>query len=277
MRVVERWALRHFSRIARPYLKSYGFLRTPKIFNRSALVWRPRGENIVVLAPHMDDEVIGCGGALYQHIRNGADVTVVFLTDGRAGSRKLAHISGEERKQHQRTLIEVRKKEARRAAIMLGIKETIFLDAEEANLTSTWEIQQKVRRILDVLCPDLVYLPFFLEEHPDHRAVSRILLDATVDTSLRFECVGFEIWTPLFPNCLVEITDVIDVKKRAIECYESQLADADYLHTCLGLNAFRASALLDNKDGYVEAFFRVTLDVYRGLYQSYSQDGASEQ
>jgi N-acetylglucosamine malate deacetylase 1 len=275
MRIIEQWVSRRFSRIARPYLKSYGLLQTVKIFNKSALVWRPKGGKIVVLAPHMDDEVIGCGGALYQHIRSGAEVTVVFLTDGRAGSRMLAHLSGHERRECERRLIEIRKQEGRQAASMLGTKETIFLDAEETNLTSTEDIQDKVRHILDVIHPDLVYLPFFLEEHPDHRATSRILLDATKDTSLQFDCIGFEVWTPLFPNCLVEITDVIDIKKVAIQCYESQLADADYLHTCLGLNAFRASALLDNKHGYVEAFFRATLDLYRELYQSYSQDGVT--
>lgn len=271
MNNLKRWFLRRLSRIARPYLKSYGLLRTVKIFNKSAFVLEPEGGKIVVLAPHMDDEVIGCGGTLYRHLRSGAEVTVVFLTDGRAGSGKLLHLSGEERKNHERELVETRKREAHQAMNVLGIKNVIFLDDEEANLSSTKELRDKVRRILDSIRPDTVYLPFFLEEHPDHRAASQILLDATEGTQLKFDCVAFEVWTPLFPNCLVEIHDVVDIKKRAIQCYQSQLADADYLHTCLGLNAFRSSALLDNKGGYVEAFFRATLEDYRELYQSYSK------
>lgn len=271
MKNLKRWFLRRLSRVARPYLRSYGLLKTVKILNKSALVWKPEQGKIVVLAPHMDDEVIGCGGTLYQHIRCGAEVTVVFLTDGRAGSGKLHYLSGEERKRYASELIGIRKREAHQAMNVLGIKDIIFLDAEEANLSSTKELRDKVRRILDSIRPDTVYLPFFLEEHPDHRAASQILLDATEGTRLQFDCVAFEIWTPLFPNCLVEIHDAVDIKKRAIQCYQSQLADADYLHTCLGLNAFRSSALLDNKGGYVEAFFRATLEDYRELYQSYSK------
>ena len=85
MKRLTRVLLRQFARAARPYLQSYGLLRTSKIFNTSCLVWEPGAEKVMVLAPHMDDETIGCGGTLARHVRAGASVTVVFLTDGRHG------------------------------------------------------------------------------------------------------------------------------------------------------------------------------------------------
>lgn len=267
MNILKRWIVRQLSRKARPYLESHGLLKTVKI--KSAIVWEPEGGKILVLSPHMDDEVIGCGGTLYKHIRNGAEVTVVYMTDGRYGSTALQNLTGEERRRVEIELIQTRKHEARLAMKALGVKEGIFLDAEETNLISTKEIQTRLRQILDSIQPDLVYLPFFLEEHPDHLATSQVLLDATEGVNFQFDCLGYEVWTPLFPNCLVEISDVVEVKKQALEHYKSQLAEKDYIHSQLGLNAYRSSALLYKRDGFAEAFFLAPLSEYRKLYESY--------
>ena len=100
MRRLTKFLLRSFSRAARPYLKNVGLLQTAKVFNRSTLIWEPADETVLVLAPHMDDEVIGCGGTIAKHTARGANVTVAFLTDGGA-------VSG--------TLTETRTQEAHRA------------------------------------------------------------------------------------------------------------------------------------------------------------------
>jgi LmbE family N-acetylglucosaminyl deacetylase len=226
------------------------------------------------LAPHMDDEVIGCGGTLYKHIRNGAEVTVVYMTDGRYGNSTLQNLAGEERRRREAEIVETRKREARQAMKILGVKEGIFLDVENDTLASTDEIQNKLRQILDSIQPDLVYLPFFLEEHPDHRAVSQILFDATEGTPFQFDCSGYEVWTPLFPNCFVDINDAVEMKKQALQQYQSQLADKDYIHASLGLNAYRSIALEAEK-GFVEAFYMAPLRDYRELYGSYCKFGVS--
>jgi N-acetylglucosamine malate deacetylase 1 len=266
MNVVRRWITRQVSRKVRPFVKTYGLLQTVKY--KPAIVWDPQGKRIVVLSPHMDDEVIGCGGTLYKHIQNGAEITVVYMTDGRYGSKDLQNYNGQERKRREKELMQVRKTEARLAIESLGIKEGIFLDAEETRLNSTNEMRSKLSRILHSIEPDLVYLPFFLEEHPDHRATSQILLDATDDSHFTFDCCAYEVWTPLFPNCFVAISDVIEKKKQALRCYQSQLAEKDFVHTSLGLNAFRSIALLDRNIAFAEAFFLSSLCKYRELYYS---------
>jgi N-acetylglucosamine malate deacetylase 1 len=103
MNALTRMLLKRLSRAAKPYLKSYGFLQTSKQFNKSAVVWDPKDEKVVILAPHMDDEVIGCGGTLRKHVLNGADVTVVFLTDGRYGSSTLNDLLGAARRRQRRS------------------------------------------------------------------------------------------------------------------------------------------------------------------------------
>src|SRR5262245_2441565 len=54
-------------------------------FRQPRLCTEPGGQRVLVLAPHPDDEVIGCGGTLYKHTRAGHAVTVVYMTDGRKG------------------------------------------------------------------------------------------------------------------------------------------------------------------------------------------------
>jgi LmbE family N-acetylglucosaminyl deacetylase len=264
MKSLSRVFLRMLSRTARPFLKSYGLLSVKKIFNRSALQWTPAAGRIAVLAPHMDDEVIGCGGTLALHVAAGADVTVVFLTDGSQGSTDAT--PGEAVR-----LTATRKQEAERALRELGVTKIVFLDGQDGGLGAgpNHAVIGGLRAALEAVRPDIVYLPFFLEEHPDHRAASALLGRAVAGTPLTFQCHAYEVWTPLFPNCLVRIDDSIDAKRRALEHYQSQLAEADYLHTAIGLNAYRSSAMLDGSCRFAEAFFAVSLPQYLQLLQAY--------
>jgi LmbE family N-acetylglucosaminyl deacetylase len=235
------------------------------------MVGDPGGGKVLVLAPHMDDEVIGCGGTIYRHVRRGADVTVVFITDGRYGSKDLLHLTGAERRKREQEVAATRKHEAEEALQVLGVQHVVFWGAEETTLTATHDLPVKLAQLLKSLRPGVIYLPFFLEEHVDHRAVSQVLMEAVAGvagTELDFDCVGYEVWTPLFPNYLVEIGDVIEIKRQALEKYQSQLADSDYIHTALGLNAYRSSALLDTR-GYAEAFFYASKKEYLDLYKSF--------
>jgi LmbE family N-acetylglucosaminyl deacetylase len=260
--------LKRLSRAARPYLRSIGLLQVSGVYNRSALQWEPGAERVLVLAPHMDDETIGCGGSVALHVQRGAEVTVAFLTDGRHGSSALSVLQGEELQRRERELIATRKDEARRALDALGGGRIVFLDVEDGTLQQCNWAAEKLRPVLQEVRPQLVYLPFFLEEHADHRAVSRVLLEATVGTSQGFQCIGYEVWTPLFPNCLVRIDATMPLKKQALSQYRSQLAEADYLHSCVGLNAHRSIGLLNARGGYVEAFHVASLPEYRRLYMA---------
>jgi LmbE family N-acetylglucosaminyl deacetylase len=265
-----KFLLRRFGGAARPYLQSQGLLRTSKVFNTSALVWEPGAERVMVVAPHMDDETIGCGGALARHVKAGGSVHVVFLTDGRHGSSQLQRLTGEARRNAENKLVETRKQEAGRALAKLGVSSVTFLDVEDGTLVEDKSAASRLREVLQAQRPEIVYLPCYVEQHPDHFAANRVLLDAVRDSELKFQCMAFEVWTPLFPNCLVKIDDVVELKKSALSEYVSQLADQDYLHIAVGMNAYRSAGFAEHYGRYAEAYFALPIDDYRRMFAEYT-------
>jgi LmbE family N-acetylglucosaminyl deacetylase len=238
------------------------------VYTQQAAVCEPAGGKIVVLAPHMDDETLGCGGTIARHVQAGAQVTVIFLTDGRRGGSMCAGMTGAERDNRQREIIEVRKREAQHAGKILGVQSIVFLDAEDMRLNADIRVPGSLRDILGREAPDCLYLPSFLDQHPDHRAATSVLLAAVAGTRLEFECRGYEVWTPLFPNCVIKIDATIELKKRAIACYQSQLEQTDYLHAAIGLNAHRSLALGGMAGRFAEAFHALPLAEYLQLYRA---------
>jgi LmbE family N-acetylglucosaminyl deacetylase len=238
------------------------------MYTQHAAECEPANGRIVVLAPHMDDETLGCGGTIARHVRAGAQVTVVFLTDGRHGGPSCAGLTGPERERKQREIIDVRKHEAERAGKVLGVESIVFLDAEDMRLSVDTRGPGLLRDIIGREQPDCVYLPSYLEQHPDHRAATSVLLAAVTGTRLEFECRGYEVWTPLFPNCVIKIDATIELKKQAIACYQSQLEQTDYLHAAIGLNAHRSLALGGRAGHFAEAFQALPLADYLQLYRA---------
>jgi len=218
--------------------------------------------SVMVLAPHMDDEVVGCGGTIRRHVLAGARVTVVFLTDGRSSDPNIAKdCHGEtEIRAAQAALCERRKLEAGAAARILGYDELIFLDRPDGNLKTDDALIREVADLIAVHDPQVIYYPCVLELHPDHWEASRLLakvVDAgSPPTLANTLCRAYEAWTPLLPNRLVDISDVFDIKIEALKVFVSQLEHVDYLRTTTGLNAYRAATR--DGQGYWEAFFEST-------------------
>jgi LmbE family N-acetylglucosaminyl deacetylase len=243
-------------------------LRDSSLFTQQAAVYEPGHGKVVVLAPHMDDETLGCGGTIARHAQAGAHVTVIFLTDGRHGGPSRAGMTGSERDRKQTEIIKIRKREAQCAGKILGVGSIMFLDAEDTRLHLDTRVPKLLRDILAKERPDCVYLPSFLENHADHRAASRVLFAAVAGAGLEFECRSYEVWTPLFPNRVVKIDATIELKKRALACYQSQLAQMDYLHAAIGLNAHRSLALGGMAGQFAEAFYALPLAEYLRLYRA---------
>ena len=217
---------------------------------------------VLVLAPHMDDEVVGCGGTLRRHILAGARVTVVFLTDGRSSDPHIAERchSEAEIREAEAALCVQRKQEAGEAARILGYDDLVFLERPDGALTIDDALVRDVADLIAQRDPQVIYYPCALELHPDHWEASRLLamlVDAGPSPALAAaRCRAYEAWTPLLPNRLVDISDVFDVKLEALRTFTSQLEHVDYVRTTAGLNAYRA--MTRDGQGYWEAFYEGT-------------------
>lgn len=206
----------------------------------------PRGR-VLVLAPHPDDEVIGCGGAVALHRRQGDDVKVVIVTDGAAGDA-LGYYAGQ-------NYLELRREEARRAAAIVGVKELEFWDYPDGQLAQADDLPERLSALFEADRPDIIYRPSTSEIHPDHWA-----LGVAVEAALRcyrpaVNDFCYEIWATVQPSHVIDITSVWEVKRKAVEQYESQLRYNDYLHMVAGLNAYRTIYLPSARR--VEAFQEV--------------------
>lgn len=215
---------------------------------------------VLVLAPHMDDEVVGCGGVLARHAMSGAMITVVYLTDGAGSDPALEHrfVAGPQQEAARRRLSERRKREAREAADVIGIANLEFLDHPDGALMPDQSLVSEVAGLVNRHRPEIVYFPCALEMHPDHFAAAR-LLAALADGGgghERLLCRAYEAWTPLLPNRIADVSDVFDIKMRALRKFESQLEHVDYERAITGLNAYRA--MTRDGRGYFEAFFEAS-------------------
>jgi LmbE family N-acetylglucosaminyl deacetylase len=219
--------------------------------------WNPARGPVLCIAAHPDDEVIGCGGTLHRHALAGDDACVVYLTRGH-GSRGFPWLTPEQRGA-------VRELEARASSRLLGIRETVFLDGREDHLEDPDRRPEWVARVAEVLArwkPRVVYVPHAADNHRDHRAAHRILLDtaeqARPDTGT-LQILQYEIWSPLSADFGVDITAIMPLKLRAIRRHKLAMDAFNYIPTIKGLAAYRCGTLLQ-RHGYAEAFERLKPD-----------------
>lgn len=231
----------------------------------------PTRGRIVALAPHMDDEVFGCGGTLAHAAANGCDVTVVFITDGSKGypRRTMEGREPAEVEAFERDLALTRKAEARRASALLGLRAPRFLDLPDATLAITPAAVQRLATTLAELRPDAVFLPFLTDIHHDHWLTNGLFIDAAAEARLAAatECWGYEVWLPLPANVVVDIGERIEAKRLAMEQFVSQRVEYDYSRAIGALNVYR-SLFTDRGAGFGEAFYRSDLALYCALYRS---------
>ena len=219
------------------------------------LIEKPSGERIVVISPHFDDDIIGCGGTLRKHILAREKVSVIYLTDGREGDPSMSDKIEVEK---------LRKNEAKLATKTVGITDIIFLDQPETRLRTTNSLLKQLTDILIELKPDLLYIPSFLENNIDHFEANRILLNLSNKSAFDMTVAAYEVWTPIVPNFIVDITSVMPVKEKALMQYKTQLRQVDYAGITLALNRYR-SALTMKGIGYAEAFFIASWKEYMNL------------
>ncbi len=203
------------------------------------------GKKVLVFAPHPDDETLGCGGTLMEHVRYGDEVKIIFLTDGGKGD-----FAG---KFSAESYTDIRRSEAIEACKVLGIDDLEFWDFEDRSLGSSILHFDRVKFCVTEYLPTLIYVTSPLELNPDHRGAANLVWSVIDDCKLECHLAFYEVSTPLQPNSLVDISRVIQDKKQAASCYASQMDPIDYYDLMVSMNRFR-SLTIANIGKYAEAF-----------------------
>lgn len=185
---------------------------------------------VLVVAPHPDDEVFGCGGCARLHTLAGAMVDVVVLTDGSGAGDP-----------------QVRSAESTAACAALGLRAPEFWQYPDRALGFDEALLQTVSdRLLEATqarAIDLVYGPSPWEVHPDHRAAAWAVAHGVRRSRLAgmsVQWAAYEVGSPLWPHRLVNIDSVWADKQAAMACFPSQLAFQPYDEHIAALNRYRS-------------------------------------
>ena len=211
---------------------------------------------VLVLAPHMDDEAIGCGGSLIKHSEAGDSIDVIYFTNG-------SHFVHDT--EIKKRMVEKRLYEAKKVCKELDMKYHT-LNVDDRSLTYHETVLRNVVDLLIEIAPDIVYLPHMGEGDHEHRIVNQIFREANwlasdvsfIENGEKRKCpklvLEYEVWTPLVEIDFYEdITDYIDRKMDLISYYESQIVFTDYAEAVRGLNLYRGT-IQKGKKAYAEAF-----------------------
>lgn len=230
-------------------------------------------DRVLVLAPHMDDEAIGCGGAVLRHRQLDNPLAVTYLTDGAEGDARLLDSGTDSAaaQQFRQELRVTRRLEGQAWCTAVGAERVDFLDLPDGRLGAHID-RAAVQRLADIITawqPSVVYLPSPMEAHPDHRAANRLALAALRRARVRhgLRLRGYEVWTPVLTNAVMDISSVVVDKARLLNLHASQVRDIDYVRHIAGLNAYRA-VLLPDRTHHAEAFIDLALDRYAELLAS---------
>lgn len=216
---------------------------------------------VAVVMPHFDDDVIQCGGALLAARAAGAEVRMIWMTDGARG----IPAAGPEESAR------VRREEAEAAMGRLGIADLHFLEAPETRLERRGPWTARLRRLLREFQPDRVHTVWWADNNVDHFETNRVLRAAWPRELDGAEIAASGFWTPILGNrCLPLTPEVRRVKDAALAAYASQIAEVDYLRVERGLSRWYGRE--EPGECYAEEFLCLPAAEY---WQRYRASGAS--
>ncbi|MBL7498562.1 PIG-L family deacetylase [Frankia sp. CNm7] len=159
--------------------------------------WMRRGRDItramtrascLVVAPHPDDETLGCGVSIMRKREAGTQVTVVIVTDGAAAEPAILPPA---------ELAALRKEEARRAGSRLGLRasDIRFLDVPDATVSERLdEVADRLAELIKELEPEQLLIPTSCEGHPDHDATNAAAIEAAKRAGFTGQVLEYAVW-----------------------------------------------------------------------------------
>jgi LmbE family N-acetylglucosaminyl deacetylase len=195
-----------------------------------------RIDRVMVITAHPDDSEFGAGGTVARFVKEGREVAYCIVTNGNKGSG--------DRTMTPERLAGIRAEEQRNAARVLGVERVAFLGYPDGEVEDTRDLRRDVAREIRRVRPDLVICQnpnrtYNLgASHRDHRTVGGVVLDCVYP--LARDHLAFPELLPEFephkvrevyvmqwhqPHVVNDITEVMDLKIKALACHASQFAD----------------------------------------------------
>jgi bacillithiol biosynthesis deacetylase BshB1 len=177
--------------------------------------------DVLAIAAHRDDVEQTCGGTLLRMAARDLHTAILDLTQGEAGTRGNA---------------EARAREAAEAARLLGVGWRQALDLPDGAVENTLENRLKIVRILRLLRPRVVILPYWQARHPDHSTTAILGYEACFLSGLTkiedglpphrpFKIVYASLYADVRPSFIVDITSFLSQRLAALMAYRSQYAN----------------------------------------------------
>ncbi len=190
-------------------------------------------KKILIVAPHCDDEILGCGGMMAKYQAENISVFVAIVTNGHLGAPELFKKEGTEKV----------RQEARAAHQYLGVEKTYFLDFPAPRLDSIPAYKLSLALgtiIMDHHISDL-YIPHRGDIHKDHRitfeaslVAARPINNSPVQRILAYETLSETEWAPPYgddafiPTVFENIDDYIDSKIQAFRYFTTQVKQSPH-------------------------------------------------
>src|SRR3954452_11216348 len=220
--------------------------------------------SFLVIGPHPDDQELGMGGTIARLVQQKHRVHIVDMTNGEPTPHGT---------------VEKRAGEAASAARVLGIERTL-LGLKNREVVHDLESRHKLAALIREHRPQALFVPYPIDAHPDHVAVSRIAEDARFDAKLTKSAIPGEPWSPkriiyyfcthlrlsFQPSFCIDISDQIELKMKACAAYESQgLAAEGGLAEMVKTTAAYFGTRIGTK--YAEPFYSQEVLGFSGLDQ----------
>ena len=198
-------------------------------------------KNIMVIAAHPDDEILGCGGTLYKYSKK-SKINLIFLSDGES-SRKIKNLKKK---------IENRKKCALKVGSLLRADKVIFGDFPDNKLDNlpSLKITKFIEKWIKKIKPDTIFTHHYNDLNLDHKIVSNSVVTAcrplknhSVNLILFFEILSSTEWQindpqNLFnPNWFEDISNEIDFKIKLLNVYKEEIRKYPHSRSIKGVKA----------------------------------------
>ena len=193
-------------------------------------------KKILIVAPHPDDEILGCGGIISKYTKSGCEIFVAIMTNGNIGAPEIFPIEGTLRG----------REEAKKSHALLGIKDTFFYDFPAPRLETqpTYQISIVLDKLIRDLGIDTLFIPHRGDIHKDHRIVfeaslvaARPINNTPVKRVYAYETLSETEWAApfsddvFFPTLFIELSEEELQQKIAAFCCYTPPRRKEYPHS----------------------------------------------